>query len=56
LSGIFKKIAGELRQQYRLGYYTRDVAAGAAVRDIVVKVERADAVVRARGKFRAKPL
>lgn len=55
LSGIFRKIAGELRQQYRLGYYTRDAAA-TGVRDIIVKVERADVVVRARGKFRAKPL
>jgi VWFA-related protein len=55
LGGIFKKIAGELRQQYRLGYYTRD-ASDAAVRDIIVKVERADVVVRARGKFRSKPL
>ena len=55
LNEIFKKIAGELRQQYRLGYYARD-ASGGALRDIVVKVERADAVVRARGKFRSKPL
>ena len=55
LSEIFKKIAGELRQQYRLGYYTKD-ASDAGVHDIVVKVERADVVVRARGKFRAKPL
>jgi len=55
LGGIFKKIAGELRQQYRLGYYTKD-ASDAAVHEIIVKVERADAVVRARGKFRSKPL
>jgi VWFA-related protein len=55
LSEILKKIAGELRQQYRLGYYTKD-ASGVVVRDIVVKVGRADAVVRARGKFRSKPL
>lgn len=53
LSAIFKKIAGELRQQYRLGYYTQD---DAAVRNIVVKVDRADVVVRAREKFRAKSL
>jgi Ca-activated chloride channel family protein len=51
LSRIFKQIAGELRQQYRLGFYTRD--ADAAVHDINVKVERPDVVVRARGKFRA---
>lgn len=55
LNGIFKKIAGELRQQYRIGYYTKD-AADAAVRDIIVKVERPDVVVRARGKYRSKPL
>jgi len=56
LSGIFKKIAGELRQQYRLGYYSKEAATDAAVYDINVKVKRTDAVVRARGKFRAKQL
>jgi Ca-activated chloride channel homolog len=55
LSRIFKQIAAELRQQYRLGYYTRD-AASADVYNISVKVGRADAVVRARGRFRAKQL
>lgn len=55
LGEIFKKIGGELRQQYRLGYYTKD-ASGAGVREIVVKVGRTDAVVRARGKFRSKAL
>lgn len=55
LSEIFKKIAAEVRQQYRLGYYTKD-ASDTAIRDIVVKVERTDVVVRARGKFRSKSL
>ena len=55
LKGTFKRIAGELRQQYRIGYYTKD-AENAAVHDISVKVGRPEAVVRARGKFRAKPL
>jgi len=56
LRGIFKKVAGELRQQYRLGYYSKEAATDAAVYDINVKVKRTDAVVRARGKFRAKQL
>lgn len=54
LSEIFKKIAAELRQQYRLGYQSKDEANNAPDRDIVVKVERADVVVRARGKSRVK--
>ncbi len=56
LKEIFKKVAGELRQQYRLGYRSKDVANAASVHDITVKVERAGAVVRTRGKFRAKQL
>lgn len=54
LSGVFKRIAGELRQQYQLGYEAKNAAA--ATRDIIVKVKRPDVVVRARGKFRAKQL
>ncbi|MGI8883692.1 MAG: VWA domain-containing protein [Pyrinomonadaceae bacterium] len=56
LSGVFKRIAGELRQQYRLGYYSKEAGTDAALYDINVKVRRPDAVVRARGKFRAKQL
>ncbi len=56
LKEIFKKVAGELRQQYRLGYRSKDAANAASVHDITVKVERAGAVVRTRGKFRAKQL
>lgn len=56
LREVFKKVAGELRQQYRLGYRSKDAANNAATHDIVVKVERPDMTVRARGKFRAKQL
>lgn len=56
LGRIFKQIASELRQQYRLGYYSRDAANDSNVRNISVKIERPDAVVRTRGKFRAKQL
>lgn len=54
LGGVFKKIAGELRQLYRLGYYSQ--AAGDAARPVIIKVSKPDAVVRAGGKFRAKQL
>lgn len=55
LGQIFKKIASEVRQQYRLGFYSagggnEETLAGG----IIVKVSRADAVVRARGKYRRK--
>ncbi|MDQ3750754.1 MAG: VWA domain-containing protein [Acidobacteriota bacterium] len=56
LREIFKKIAGELKQQYRLGYHSKDAANDAAIHNISVKVKRSDVVVRARGKFRAKQL
>lgn len=56
LNRIFKTIAGELRQQYRLGFRSKDAADDAATRNVSVKVGRSDAVVRARGKFRAKQL
>jgi VWFA-related protein len=55
LSQIFKQIAAEVRQQYRLGFYSKNTAEEAAFNDIIVKVNRVDAVVRARGK-RAKKL
>lgn len=56
LREVFKKVAAELKQQYRLGYRSKDADNNAAVRNIIVKVKRSDAVVRARGKFRAKQL
>lgn len=56
LKKIFRKITGELTQQYRLGYRLKDAAItnGAAAHDINVKVERPDVVVRTRGKIRTK--
>lgn len=54
LDKIFKQIAGELRQQYRLGYYSKDSAPNISIHEIIVKVGRADAVVRTRTKFREK--
>lgn len=54
LGEVFKKVAGELREQYRLGYHSKDAANDAKVHDIIVKVDRPDAVVLARGKFRGK--
>lgn len=53
LGDTFKKVAAELRQQYRLGFYTKE-APDNARHDIVVKVEREGAAVQTRGKFRAK--
>ena len=56
LREVFKKVAAELKQQYRLGYRSKGAVNDATVRNITVKVKRSDAVVRARGKFRAKQL
>jgi VWFA-related protein len=56
LGEIFKRIAGELRQIYQLGYYSQETVSGENVHQITVKVNRDDAVVRARGKFRATRL
>lgn len=56
LKEVFKKVAGELRQQYRLGFHSKDAANSQVARDITVKVARTGVVVRARGKFRAKQL
>jgi Ca-activated chloride channel homolog len=56
LSRIFKQIAAELRQQYRLGFNSSSGAKDGDVSSIIVKVKRADAVVRTRGKYRAKKL
>ena len=54
LGQIFKQIAAEVRQQYRLGFYSKGGSDEKAVNAIIVKVNRADAVVRARGKYRKK--
>lgn len=53
LGDTFKKVAAELRQQYRLGFYAKNSPDNAR-HDIVVKVEREGAVVQTRGKFRSK--
>lgn len=55
LGQIFRKIASEVRQQYRLGFNSAGGAnEEAIVNAIIVKVNRVDAVVRARGKYRRK--
>ena len=56
LGRIFKEIAAELREQYRLGFYTKKPDNDETVNNIIVRVNRPDAVVRARGKYRAKKL
>lgn len=56
LREVFKRVAAELRQQYRLGYRSKEAGNDANVHNIIVKVKRTDAVVRARGRFRAKQL
>ncbi len=50
LNKVFKLVAGELREQYRLGFRSNDAAA----QQVIVKVARPDAVVRVRGKFRVE--
>lgn len=52
LSGIFKRMAGELREQYRLGYRPENAGGDTAVHDIIIKVSKPDAVVRFREKVR----
>ena len=54
LDKIFKQVAGELRQQYRLGYYSNKPTKDISLHEIIVKVGRNDSVVRTRGKFRNK--
>ncbi len=54
LKKVFKNITGELTQQYRLGFDSKNSANDAVVHDISVKVERPDVIVRSRGIFRTK--
>ncbi len=55
LKKVFKQMAGELREQYRLGFRVKDAADDAAkTHDIIIKVARPDAVVRFREKIRSK--
>ncbi len=55
LSSIFKKIAAELKQQYRLEFYSNQTAETARS-PIVIKVKKADTVVHIGGKYRAEQL
>lgn len=53
LKTTFEQIAGELKQQYRLTYYSKESAKNPnAAHEILVKVGRADAVVRTREGFK----
>ncbi len=52
LDKIFKQVAGELRQQYRLGFYSNDSTKDVSIHEIIVKVGRPDTVVRTRAKIR----
>jgi VWFA-related protein len=54
LKKTFKNITGELSQQYRLGYNSKNTASGTVTHDISVKVDRSDVVVRTRETFRIK--
>lgn len=54
LEKVFKKITGELTQQYRLGFKPQNSAAGSDVYNISVTVERPGVVVRTRETFRNK--
>jgi len=51
LSQSFALIAEELRRQYSLGYYPKDVAQAGQRRQIRVRVNRPDLVVRARDSY-----
>lgn len=53
LDAVFRRVAGELREQYRIGFHSKD-AGDKATHDIVVKVNKPDARVLARGRFRGK--
>ena len=54
LKKVFKNITGELTQQYRLGYNSKETASSKITHDISVKVNRADVVIRTRGTVRTK--
>ncbi|MEO6726317.1 MAG: VWA domain-containing protein [Blastocatellia bacterium] len=54
LPDAFAKIAGELRNQYAIGYYPTNSARDGKLRKVQVKTSRKDAVVRARLSYRAR--
>jgi Ca-activated chloride channel homolog len=53
LPDAFARIAGELRNQYLLGYYPTNGGRDGKYRKIQVKTSRKDAVIRARPGYRA---
>lgn len=53
LPDAFAKIAGELRNQYLLGYYPTNTARDGKYRKIQVKTSRKDTILRARPGYRA---
>lgn len=52
LPEVFQRIAGELRNQYLLGYYPTNAARDGKYRKIKVQTSRKDAVIRARPGYR----
>ncbi|MDQ3012825.1 MAG: VWA domain-containing protein [Acidobacteriota bacterium] len=54
LHDAFAKIAGELRNQYAIGYYPTNAARNGKYRKVQVKTSRKDALVRARPGYREK--
>jgi Ca-activated chloride channel family protein len=54
LSTIFKKVAGELKQQYSLGIYTDGEVGNDFMRDVRVKVDRPSVVVQTKVKLSVK--
>jgi hypothetical protein len=54
LPDVFTRIAGELRNQYAIGYYPTNSARDGKLRKVQVKTTRKDAVIRARLSYRAK--
>ena len=53
LPEVFQRIAGELRNQYLLGYYPSNVARDGKYRKIRVQTLRKDVVIRARPGYRS---
>ena len=56
LTGVFTRIAQELREQYSLGYYPKNREATMMQRSIKIKVDVPDVVVRARRSYLYKPI
>ncbi len=54
LPEAFMRIAGEMRNQYSIGYYPTNAARDGKYRKVQVKAARRDVVVRARPGYRAK--